>query len=73
MTETRIVSGRIAARTSSGSTIPSPLTGRIVISNPSRASAEKGRHLMEIAVERLVELVRELESGGETAGGDELP
>jgi len=41
--------------------------------DPSRASAEKGRRLMEIAVERLVELVRELENGGETAGGDELP
>jgi len=41
--------------------------------DPARASAEKGRRLMEIAVERLCQLVRELEGYQEPSGGDELP
>ena len=39
ITETSTVSGRMAARTASGSTSPSRLTGTTVTSNPSRPSA----------------------------------
>ena len=39
--------------------------------DPSRASAEKGRQLTEIAVERVVELIRELEDYRESTGGPE--
>lgn len=41
--------------------------------DPSRASAEKGRRLTELAVGRLVELIGELERYRETGAGDELP
>jgi len=41
--------------------------------DPSRAGAEKGRRLTEIAVGRVVELIRELEEYRETTGGEELP
>jgi creatinine amidohydrolase len=41
--------------------------------DPSQASAEKGRQLTELAVERVIGLIRELEDYRETAGGDELP
>jgi creatinine amidohydrolase len=41
--------------------------------DPGKASAEKGRKLTELAVERVIELIRELEDYRETAGGDELP
>jgi creatinine amidohydrolase len=37
--------------------------------DPSRASAEKGRRLTEIAVGRVIELIRELEDYRETASG----
>jgi creatinine amidohydrolase len=41
--------------------------------DPSRASAEKGRRLTELAVERVVALIGELERYRETGAGDELP
>ena len=41
--------------------------------DPSRASAEKGRRLTELAVERVVALIRELEDYQESAADDELP
>lgn len=41
--------------------------------DPSRASAEKGRALFDLAVERVCSLVRELEDYRETEGGSERP
>jgi creatinine amidohydrolase len=41
--------------------------------DPGKASADKGRQLVDAAVERLVALIRELEDYPETTGGDELP
>jgi creatinine amidohydrolase len=41
--------------------------------DPGKASARKGEELVEVAVERLVGLIRELEEYRETTGGDELP
>jgi creatinine amidohydrolase len=41
--------------------------------DPSRASAEKGRQLTEIAADRVAALIRELEQYRESAPDDELP